>query len=200
LEAEDGTYTGRKVQRGAASGQWTVRLGRGQYVENTFQTRCICSVTVTSVIYTNDGSSDINTVRLDGRTVGIFETTAISGGGSLWNVPRSSGRIGNSMELEPGTHRLRIVATRTDRYRVEIDRTLLTLNCRGNSSCLDPTSKTPPSPPTSHTTTKLPNTEPKDDIYRNNQIPHSAASGQFTVGWELILALLTHYNIYCLIV
>ena len=195
LEAEDGTYTGSTVQRGAASGRWTVRLGQGQYVQNLFLTQCSCSVTVTNVVYTNDGGSDMVTVSVDGRIVGTFRTLSRSGGGHLWNVPRSSGRVGSSVELSPGRHRIRITATSTDRYLVEIDRVVLTLNCGGGSSCPNPTSMTTPtiapttsattsstmSPTMSPTTTTVTTLEAEDGMYTGSTAQRGAASGQLTV-------------------
>ena len=91
LEAEEGTHTGYAVARSAASNQYTVRLGEGQYVENSFTTQGNCSVTVTDIVYTNDGGSDTITISLDGRAIDTFHTLSGTGGSHLWNVQRSSG-------------------------------------------------------------------------------------------------------------
>jgi len=128
----------------------SIQFGWGKannYVQNSFDIDCICSITVENVVYTNDGGSDTITVSLDGIILGTFRTLSRSNYGRLWNVPRRSGRIGRSVVLGPGTHRVRIVATRTDHYLVEIDRVVLTLNCGGSSSCPNPTSMTTPTSP-----------------------------------------------------
>jgi len=187
LEAEYGTYTGYTVPRSHASGQRTVRLRQGQYVENSFTTRCSCSVTVTNVIYTNDGGSDTITLSLDGRVVGTFHTRSQSNHGNLWNAPRSSGRVGSSTTLGRGVHRVRIEATTTDRYLVEIDKVILALDCGGYSSCRS--SSTPP-PPLTTTTTTAPTTntiltsislEAERGTYTGHIVQRSRASGQRTV-------------------
>ena len=139
LEAEEGTHTGNVVARSAASNQHTVRLGEGEYVDNSFTTQGNCSVTVTNIVYTNDGGSDTITVSLDGRAIGTFHTLSEAGGGQLWNVPRGSGMIGDTIELEAGPHQIHIEATATDRYLVELDQVLLAVNCSinisGSSTC-----------------------------------------------------------------
>ena len=91
LEDEEGTHTGHAVARSAASNQHTVRLGEGQHVENSFTTQGNCSVTVTDIVYTNDGGSDTITISLDGRAIDTFHTLSGTGGSHLWNVQRSSG-------------------------------------------------------------------------------------------------------------
>jgi len=137
LEAEEGTHTGYAVARSAASNQHTVRLGEGQYVENSFTTQGNCSVTVTDIVYTNDGGSDTITISLDGRAIDTFHTLSGTGGGHLWNVPRSSGMLGDTIELEAGLHQIHIEANATDIYQVEIDQILLTVNCSfsGSPTC-----------------------------------------------------------------
>ena len=60
LEAEEGTHTGHAVAHSVASNQHTVWLGEGQYVENLFTTQENCSVTVTDIVYTNDGGSALS--------------------------------------------------------------------------------------------------------------------------------------------
>ena len=187
LEAERGTYTGHTVQRSRASGQRTVRLRRGQYVENSFTTHCSCSVTVTNVTYTNDGGSDTITLSLDGRVVGTFRTRSQSNYGNLWNVPQSSGRVGSSTVLRRGVHTVRTEATTTDRYLVEIDKVILALDCGGYSLCHS-SSTTPP--PLTTTTTTVPTTytiqttislEAERGTYTGHKVQRSRASGQHTV-------------------
>lgn len=134
LEAEAGDYTGDTVTRSAASNQHTVRLRQGQFIVNTFTTSGNCSIRFDNIVYTNDGDSDTIAASLDGRVVGRFSTISRTGGGNLWNVPRSSGRIGNAIQLGPGLHQTRIEAITTDRYEVEIDRVILIADCNVSSS------------------------------------------------------------------
>ena len=138
LEAEEGTSTGCTVPRSAASNEHTVRLEQSQYIINTFTTSCNCTIRFTNIVYTNDGDSDTITVSLDGEVVGMFYTHSRTSYGNLWNDPNNSGRIGEAIELEPGMHQVRIEASTTDRYLVEIDRVIVTVDCSVNSSvCLN---------------------------------------------------------------
>ena len=130
LEAEEGIYTGFEFPRGNASNYLTVCLKQGQYIAIDYDTPCTCSmVTVMNVIYMNDGHFDIITLSLDGKVVGTFRTISGTGGGQLWNIPQSSGRVGNGVVLQCGAHTVRIEAIRTDRCLVEIDRVVMKAHC-----------------------------------------------------------------------
>ena len=134
LEAEDGSYTGSKSDRSAASGQATVHLTASQSVENTFTTRSSCSVAIQDVTYTNDGGSDDIEVHIDGILIGYFNTTAASNRGENWNVTNNTGMIGENRKINSGPHQLLLKAVKTDSYGVELDKTILNLTCTGITS------------------------------------------------------------------
>ena len=158
LEAEDGSYegTGTLKHRSAASNEATVLLNQGGYVTLLFNIFSPCTVLVQDVAYTNDGASDDITVILDGTTVGSFQTVADSNFGHNWNVVRSSGSVGNSKDIVSGPHSLKVVATSTDQYGVEIDKVMLTLNkdCIATIECIATPSPSPAPKSCENTTTQ----------------------------------------------
>ena len=83
------------------------------------------------MVYTNDGLSDTITLYVDGQKEGSFNTTAQSNYGHLWNKPVSSGPVGHDITLSSGAqdHTIKLVATKVDKYRVEVDRIILSLLC-----------------------------------------------------------------------
>ena len=79
FEAENGVTSGQTMQRSRASGGLSVSLTRaGQHVTHTFSTDTVCTAQVHSVLYSNDGQSDVVQVSLDGTTMGTFRTQAKS--------------------------------------------------------------------------------------------------------------------------
>jgi len=62
------------------------------------------------------GHFDIITLSLDGKIAGMLHTISRTGGGQLWNIPQSSGRVGNGVVLQHGAHTVQIEATRTDQH------------------------------------------------------------------------------------
>lgn len=145
LEAENGAFPREgenPIHRSAASGARTVRLSRGEFLQNTFTTPSICLVAVSNVAYTNDGGSDLIRVSLDDVLVGTFNTVDHSDAGALWNVVVNTGSIGEAREVQEGSHTLRIEATETDMYNVEIDATTVTFNCTATDvqrlTCYEP--------------------------------------------------------------
>ena len=152
LEAESGLFSTEgenPIPRSAASGASTVRLSQGDFLQNTFTTPSTCLVAVSSVAYTNDGGSDLIRVSLDGELVGEFNTLDHSSSGAFWNVVVNTGSIGEALEVQEGSHTLRIEAIETDMYNVEIDATTVTFNCTGEVQRLtcyepDPIDPAPP--------------------------------------------------------
>ena len=130
LEAESGTTNGVRMTRSAASNQLTVWLHQGDHLQTSFIAPTLCDVVVTTVVYTNDGGADTVTVLLDSQLViGTFNSSAVSNYGAGWNVPRHSGVLWDPVELGPGLHYIRIEATNTDQYGIEIDQATLSLLC-----------------------------------------------------------------------
>ena len=149
LEAEDGSGypTGAQRPRSAASNDATVALNQGQSITLHFSTVSSCTVSVSDVAYTNDGGADTISVSIDGTNVGSFQTVAESNAGHNWNVVRNSGSLANSVSILSGSHTVRVTATSTDQYGVEIDKVSLFFNndCIQNIQCIDPPNTTLPS-------------------------------------------------------
>ena len=149
LEAElgSGYPSGAYRHRSAASSDATVALNQGQSTTLHFSVFSTCTVSVTNVAYTNDGGSDTISVSVDGTNIGSFQTVAESNAGHNWNVVRNSGNLGNSVIVASGTHTVRVTATTTDQYGVEIDRVSLLFDseCVTSIRCVDPPASIPSS-------------------------------------------------------
>ena len=130
LEAEGGNYqgTGSQRHRSAASNDATVLLHQGGCITLSFRVFSSCTFLVQNIAYTNDGSSDTISITLDGTIVGTFQTVAAGNFGHNWNVVRNSGSVGVSSSIVSGNHTIKVVATSTDQYGVEIDTVVLNFN------------------------------------------------------------------------
>ena len=188
LEAENGSYTGSKMDRSAASGQATVHLNASQYVNNTFTTGSSCSVAIQDVTYTNDGGSDDIEVHIDGILIGYFNTTAASNRGENWNVTNNTGMIGENRKINSGSHQLLLKAVKTDSYGVELDKTILNLTCTGITS---QTSESPfPSKPTIQTSESPFSSKP------TSQASQSPFSNKCTAFMWTIMAVFVLFHCY----
>ena len=149
LEAEDGSGypTGAQRPRSAASNDATVALNQGQSITLHFSVFSSCTASVSDVAYTNDGGADTISVSIDGTNVGSFQTVAESNAGHNWNVVRNSGNLGSSVNIISGLHTVRVTATSTDQYGVEIDKVTIRFNseCIQRIQCIDPPSTLPSS-------------------------------------------------------
>ena len=123
------THGGTVMHRSAASNLQLVYFTNvGQWIKWTFSTTSLASVTISNVLYTNDGGIDILDVSLDENIIGQFSTRGRSGGGHLWNVILQSGRVGNAVSITKGLHKVKVEVQSTDRYGVEIDQIILEFN------------------------------------------------------------------------
>ena len=149
LEAERGANypTGAQRSRSNASNEATVLLHQGQSVTLHFSVFSACSVSVTNVAYTNDGESDTISVTIDETSVGSFQTFGHSNFGHNWNVVRNSGGVGDSVSITSGSHTVRVTATTTDQFGVEIDKVSLSFNdgCITRIQCTNPPTSIPSS-------------------------------------------------------
>ena len=138
MEAEHGITNGNKTYRSSASGKLTVRLNESQYTVWGFITDYPCTLQVFNIEYTNDGFSDTITLCVDGLELGSLHTREESNHGHLWNVPISSGEVGNQTILPIGDHTFKVVATAVDQpHLVEVDRATLGLLCLSDKSDSD---------------------------------------------------------------
>ena len=138
MEAEHGITNGNKTYRTSASGKFTVRLNESQYIVWGFVTDYTCMLQVFNIEYTNDGDSDTITLYVDRIELGSLHTREESNFGHLWNVPISSGEVGNQTKLPIGDHTFKVVATTVDQpHLVEVDRATLGLLCLSDKSDSD---------------------------------------------------------------
>jgi len=101
-----------------------------------------CNFNIIKVLYSNDGPTDAISVYLDNDIIGRFYTSSNSGhGGESWNIFNTSGLIGNTQDIAPGEHRLKIVVTATDLHGVELDKMEVSFRmCENDCPIVDPSS------------------------------------------------------------
>ena len=123
------THGGTVMHRSAASNLQSVYFTKvGQWIEWTFSTTSLASMTIRNVLHANDGGVDVLDVSVDENSVGQFSTRGRSGGGHLWNVILQSGHVGNAVSITEGLHKVKVEVQSTDRYGVEIDQIILEFN------------------------------------------------------------------------
>ena len=139
IEAEHGdSANGVQMYRSKASNGITVLIKQGENI--TFEFKVIpstCQLTVDYVQYSNDGISDILVLYWNTTIIGQFRSKAVSLLGHSWNIMRSSGQVGNPIQIFKGSSELQIEAKFTDQYGVELDKLSLQFNCSNTSSVSD---------------------------------------------------------------
>ena len=66
--------------------------------------------------------------------MGTFTTREKSDGGNAWNELVSTNSIGGGIKIRLGSHQLTLSVRSTDRYELELDKTMLQLTCEGSST------------------------------------------------------------------
>ncbi|XP_046547419.1 uncharacterized protein LOC124257416 [Haliotis rubra] len=99
----------------------TVHFGDGESISLTFCLRKDFNwVTVTGVLFSNDGLQDRCSIKIDRTVVGSFMSKNESNFGHLWNVFRNSGQIGKGIGLYHGVHTMNIVCGSPDGVEVDV--------------------------------------------------------------------------------
>lgn len=127
IEAE--TSRGKHVvqTRDEASNDKTVLVKKGDVLAYRFCLLQSTQAVLKEIVFSNDGAPDHVSIILDHEMIGSFTSKNKSGGGSLWNVFKGSGRIGARL-LEGGIHRLKMKVTEADKYGIEIDKILIEID------------------------------------------------------------------------
>lgn len=128
LEAEEGLYTGTLVPRHSASGDFTVSLQEGEYIQHLFTIHADCVVYVDDVVYRSDGPEILINITL-AQVVGHFTTDSGGSGMDLLNTVHNSGPVGEALQLSQGSYQFSLTAIRTNEREVEIDKSTLNFNC-----------------------------------------------------------------------
>lgn len=76
---------------------------------------------IDDIRYSNDGTSDVVTLRFDGVNIANFTTSENWASGAGWNEFSHSGKLGPKFELRQGEYRL-VIIVKTDIHGVELDR------------------------------------------------------------------------------
>ena len=135
LEAENGRG-GEEMLRSGASGNLAVHLEQGEKILLTFVLEsATCNLSLRSVTYSNDGLSDTVKVLINSTLIGYFHTFAKSNSGYEWNnFQTASNFYVNESKATVRAHSgqqnvLEVLAHKTDKYGVEIDKLSLELIC-----------------------------------------------------------------------
>ncbi|KAH3863189.1 hypothetical protein DPMN_026169 [Dreissena polymorpha] len=115
------TFKDRLHFRPNAEDQATIWLFDGEELKINFALSSNAILEVVDVRYSNDGDDDVLSVGLNGKELGQFKTSSLSGWGNLWDYFQSSGPIGGQQSLEAGSHSLSLKVEASDKYGVEID-------------------------------------------------------------------------------
>ena len=143
IEAEYGTSTGGvQKHRSQASNGVTVLINtlrdKITFLLDVVNTTCN-QLIVTDVQYSNDGLSDVVNVFLNTSKIGQFTSKAVVNSGDGWNVFRSSGQVGNPVQIRKGAYKLQIELSKSsDEYGIEIDKVSLQFYCSSvnvNNQC-----------------------------------------------------------------
>ena len=132
LEAEN--YWKSFIYRQSASQDKTVSLHENDAMSLPFCLRRSTTVAVNSVLYTNDGLSNIIAISIDSTSIGEWVSHNISKRGKLWNVVNTTGQIGEPLMLPAGPHKIHLHIRptsenrRTDPFGIEIDAVFLEID------------------------------------------------------------------------
>ncbi|KAL3877146.1 hypothetical protein ACJMK2_034895 [Sinanodonta woodiana] len=117
----NGNLKTRLRARAGASDKRTIWLHEGEELSIDFTLPHESFVDVKDVRYSNDGGHDRIKITLDGEMLGEFWTDMEYGWGTIWNEFESSGKIGETVLVNPGRHTLSLRIDKADEYGVEID-------------------------------------------------------------------------------
>lgn len=117
------------ANRSEASNQTTLRMADETGVKNVELKICLqpneeaegVTFFVDDIRYSNDGASDLISLKFQNVDVGNFQTNEIWGGGDAWNVFQSSQGFGPLVKSGKG-HYVLTITVKTDIYGVELDR------------------------------------------------------------------------------
>ena len=132
LEAEN--YWKTFIYRQSASQDKTVSLHENDAMSLPFCLRRTTTVSVNSVLYTNDGLPNIIAISIDSANIGELVSHDRSEKGKLWNVVNSTGQIGEPLLLPAGPHKINLHIKpisenrRTDPFGIEIDAVFLEID------------------------------------------------------------------------
>lgn len=77
-------------------------------------------VTVTGVLFSNDGLQDNCSIKIDRTVVGSFMSKKESHFGHFWNVFRNSGQVGKAISLYHGVHTMKIQCSSKDGIEIDV--------------------------------------------------------------------------------
>lgn len=88
---------------------------------------------IDDIRYSNDGASDVVTLRFEGANIANFTTSENWAGGAGWNEFNHSGKQGPKIELRQGDYTL-VITVKTDTHGIELDRVRIsTVNQQSNT-------------------------------------------------------------------
>ena len=131
LESENGDG-GNQQYRSRASGGQTARLLEGETINHHLvfpSTDNACTIQLSSITYSNDGTSDEIKVTIDGTLLGSFTTYSHSNSGEYWNTFMTERDFLSKIEVHNMHSIITVEAVDSDEYGVEIDMISLQMDC-----------------------------------------------------------------------
>ena len=130
VEAENGYHDGgRTMYRSRASGGVTVWLKEGESLSYQMHFNGSCSIRLSYIRYSNDGSEDTVQVFINDTLLGSFETSGYSNYGYNWNHFYIRDGFSDGKLLLHSQYLLNLFVLEADFYGVEIDLITMKLNC-----------------------------------------------------------------------
>ena len=130
VEAENGYHDGgHTMYRSRASGGLTVWLKEGESLSYQMHFDVSCSIRLSYIRYSNDGSEDTVQVFINDTLLGSFETSGYSNYGYNWNRFYIRRGFSDGKLLLHSQYLLNLFVPEADFYGVEIDLIAMKLNC-----------------------------------------------------------------------
>jgi hypothetical protein len=130
VEAENGYHDGgHTMYRSMASGGLTVWLKKGESLSYQMHFNGFCSITLSYIRYSNDGSEDTVQVFINDTLLGSFETSGYSNYGYNWNHFYIRDGFAEGKLLLNSQYLLNLSVPEADFYGVEIDIIAMKLHC-----------------------------------------------------------------------
>ncbi|KAL3877022.1 hypothetical protein ACJMK2_034778 [Sinanodonta woodiana] len=115
----------RRAFRSSASHYESLKVYEGDIIQLRLCPLESTFITITGMIYSNDGGSDIANVTFEGIDIGSFASLAHTNFGEKWNDFRSGGQVGLPFYVEHAGTYIMINIESSDCYGIELDKIIL---------------------------------------------------------------------------
>ncbi|CAC5413943.1 unnamed protein product [Mytilus coruscus] len=110
--------------RSNASSNRTVYMKQGDIIKRSVYVTSRVQVSMTTILFSNDGPADQISIKFQTIPMATLLTTVNSKNGTAWNNTERK-KINSVLFLNEGEYELRVAASNTDKYGIEIDALIL---------------------------------------------------------------------------